>query len=244
MIEDITARVPASLSTFGCRIATGPGRPGARPLSVLCGRAAFDEVLDGFGATLGESGDKTVGSPDRRALVSLWTQYYLPALLIPYFTALSRFGHALPVGFERVGFELDETGIVSRFLLAEGDILRADRESGLAPLIDGHLRPFFELCHAHSGLSRRVLWGNAGVVADLALRELGLDAGLAPPLLSQADSCLGRCGGDAFRACPLAQAFSAGEERRRRVCCMRYRLPGVASCGALCPVEHLTKAPC
>lgn len=236
MIEDVTALVPASLSTFGCRIDTGPGRPETQSLSILRDKAAFDAVVDGFGRTFGRA--------DRRAVVSLWTQYYLSALIIPYLTALSRLGRALPIKFERVRFELDETGIVSRFLLAEADIQRLDPTSGLTLLIDGHLRPFFDLCHTHSGLSRGVLWGNAGVVADLTLRELTNGAGRSQPLPAQSEACLGRCGADAFGRCPLAQVFHAQEERRRRVCCMRYRLPGVVSCGTLCPVDHPIKASC
>lgn len=236
MIKDITALVPASLSTFGCRIAAGPGRPGTQSLSTLSGKAAFDAVVDGFG--------RTFGPADRRAVVSLWTQYYLSALIIPYLTALSRLGCALPVAFEQVGFERDEAGIVSRFLLVEANVRRMDPASGLTLLIDGHLRPFFDLCHVHSGLSRGVLWGNAGVAADLILRELAMGAGRPPPRPAQAEACLGRCGADAFGRCPLGQVFRAREERRRRVCCMRYRIPGVVSCGTLCPVDHLAKASC
>ncbi|GJE15652.1 siderophore-iron reductase FhuF [Methylobacterium marchantiae] len=247
MIDRIAALVPPSLQAFGCRIATTPSRPGTRPLSVLTGKAAFDEVVDGFGRAYGkaagEGQGETFETADRRALVSLWTQYYLPALIVPYFTALSRLGRALPIGFDRVHFELDEAGTVSRFIVAEEDASRADPEPGLDPLIEGHLRPFFDLCHAHYGLSRHVLWCNAGVTADVALRALSGGAVPEPPLASRAEACLGRCGGDAFGRCPLAKAFSGGEERRRRVCCMRYRLPGVPSCGALCPVDH-PKASC
>ncbi|CAA2136662.1 siderophore-iron reductase FhuF [Methylobacterium bullatum] len=237
MIDQLAALVPPSLSAFGCRIATAPSGSGTRPLSILTSKAAFDEVVDGFGRASGDGFE----TADRRALVSLWTQYYLPALIIPYFTALSRLGRALPIGFDRVGFELDEGGIVSRFIVAEEDDRRAGPEPGLDPLIEGHLRPFFDLCQTHYGLSRHVLWCNAGVTADFALRALSGDA---LPASSRAEACLGRCGGDAFGRCPLAQAFRGGEERRRRVCCMRYRIPGVPSCGALCPVDHLTKASC
>ncbi|MFK5595949.1 siderophore-iron reductase FhuF [Methylobacterium sp. HMF5984] len=234
MIEAVIAQVPASLATFGGRIAAGPSRPGARSLSTLRARAAFDAVINAFG--------EPFGPVDRRAVVSLWTQSYLAALIIPYFTALSRLGQALPIAFDRTGFECDETGTVSRFLLFDADRPPAGSEAALVPLVDGHLRPFFDLCHAHSGLSRRVLWGNAGVAADVTLHALNLDAGLAAPIAAQAQACLSRCDADAFDRCPLAQAFAAGE-RRRRVCCMRYRLPGVASCGGACPIDH-SKAPC
>ncbi|WP_375463217.1 siderophore-iron reductase FhuF [uncultured Methylobacterium sp.] len=235
MIEAVIARVPASLATFGCRIAAGPGGAGVRPLSTLRDGAVFDAVIDGFGAPY--------GSADRRAVVSLWTQSYLAALLIPSVTALLCLGRGLPVGFERVGFELDAGGVLARFLLPDD---AGEPNPSLAALIDGHLRPFVELCHAHSGLSRRVVWGNAGVIVDLVLRELGTGADLRPGPLAEAEVCLGRQRGHAVGRCPLAQVFHASgpsDARRRRVCCMRYRLPGVASCGPSCPVDHL-KAPC
>lgn len=242
MIDRLAELVPPSLSAFGCRIATTPTRSEARPLSILTSKARFDEVVDGFGKSHHTSSGDGFETADRRALVSLWTQYYLPALIIPYFTALSRLGRALPIGFDRIGFELDESGIVSRFIVAEEEEDRHGcAEAGLDPLVEGHLRPFFDLCQTHYGLSRHVLWCNAGVTADFALRELSRDV---VPALSRAEACLGRCGGDAFGRCPLAHAFRSGEERRRRVCCMRYRLPGIPSCGALCPVDHLTKASC
>ncbi|MCJ2127614.1 siderophore-iron reductase FhuF [Methylobacterium sp. E-045] len=241
MIDQLAGLVPPSLSAFGSRIATAPSRSEARPLSILTSKARFDEVVDGFGRSLHTASDNGFETADRRALVSLWTQYYLPALIIPYFTALSRLGRALPIGFDRIGFELDESGIVSRFIVAEEDDRHGGAEPGLDPLIEGHLRPFFDLCQTHYGLSRHVLWCNAGVTADFALRELSRDA---VPAFTRAEACLGRCGSDAFGRCPLAQAFRGGEERRRRVCCMRYRIPGVPSCGALCPVDHLAKAPC
>ncbi|UIY44794.1 (2Fe-2S)-binding protein [Methylobacterium radiotolerans] len=56
-------------------------------------------------------------------------------------------------------------------------------------------------------------------------------------------ACLGwRAGPGCARSpleSPLAQALCPGASgcRRRRVCCLRHRLPGVPSCGALCPVE-------
>jgi ferric iron reductase protein FhuF len=234
MIEAVIAQVPASLAAFGGRIAAGVDRPGTQSLSTLRSRAAFDAVIDGFG--------RPFGPADRRAVVSLWTQSYLAALIIPYFTALSRLGQALPIAFDRTGFECDEAGTISRFLLSDAEPPLAGSEAALVPLVDEHLRPFFDLCHAHSGVSRRVLWTNAGVAADVTLRALNLDAGLAAPIAAQAEACLSRCDADAFGRCPLAQAFAAGE-RRRRVCCMRYRLPGIASCGAACPVDH-PKAPC
>lgn len=237
MIDDVLAHVPASLATFGCRIAAGPGGPGARPVASLCDRAAFDAVMDRFAAPYGLA--------DRRALVSLWTQYYLPALIIPALTAFVCLGRPLPLAFERVGVELDAGGCPVRFLLPDG--VDCDRQPCLSGLIEGHLHPFVAMCHRHCGLSRRVLWGNVGVIVDHALRELGAGGAPVPWALAEAGAYLGWHTGRPSGRSPLAHTFRAAgphDERRRRVCCIRYRLPGVAPCGTLCPVSHPTDAPC
>ena len=237
MIEDVIAHVPASLATFGRRIAVGPGGPGARPVSCLCERAVFDAVLDTFAAPY--------GAADRRAVVSLWTQYYLPTLVIPALTAVVRLGRALPVAFGEIGFELD--GCPARFLLPDAGRAVCGPRPCLAELIDGHLHPFVEMCHGHCGLSRRLLWGNVGVIVDHVVRALDDGDARVPEALAQAAADLGWHGDRPSRRSPLAQTFRAAgphDARRRRVCCMRYRLPGVASCGTLCPVNPPTDARC
>lgn len=239
MIEDVIAHVPASLATFGCRIAAGPGGPGTRPVSSLSERAVFDTVIDGFAAPY--------AAADRRAVVSLWTQYYLPALVIPALTAFVRLGRALPVAFDEVGFELDAQGCPARFILPDTSLAGRESTPDLAGLIDGHLSPFVAMCHGHCGLSRRVLWGNVGVIFDHVLRELGAGGAHVPQALAQAEASLGWHHGPPSPKSPLAQTFRAAgphDARRRRICCMRYRLPGVASCGTLCPVPHPTDARC
>ncbi len=239
-LAEVAARVPDSLAAYRGGVAAGPGGPGARPLAALRDPAVFDATLATFGR--GICGGTVPAAIDRRALVSYWSQFYLAALATPALTALVRLGRPLPLGFERTSLELDAAGRPARLLVDPepagpgcGRACTAGARPGLAGLVEDHLRPFVELCCAQCGLAPRVIWGNAAVILDYVAGELGDgDA----PACSEVAACLGRPGGSACARTPLAQALCPGTAGcRRRTCCLRSRLPGIPSCGALCPLE-------
>jgi len=242
MIEEVSARVPASLAAYRDGVAAGPGGPDARPLASLRDPAVFDATLAAFGAGVGAA----PAGLDRRALVSYWSQFYLAALATPALTALVRLGRPLPLAFERTSLELDAAGRPARLLVdpdhpatgCGGSCLDVTQvpQPGLAGLVEDHLRPFVELCCAQCGLAPRVIWGNAAVILDYVAGELGASDA---PACAEVAACLGRCAGPACARTPLAQALCAGAAGcRRRTCCLRSRLPGIPSCGALCPLER------
>ncbi|GJD62007.1 siderophore-iron reductase FhuF [Methylobacterium frigidaeris] len=225
-IPDVAAHVPASLGTYRDGVALGTDGPATTPLVALRDPAVFDATLAAFEAGLG-IGPNTV---DRRALVSYWSQFYLAPLATPVMTALVRLGRPLPLAFATTSLELDADGRPARFLVrpAAPDGARA----GLTGLVEDHLRPFVELCRAQCGIAPRVIWGNAAVILDYVARELGEPETMARPEVA---TCLGWRGGTACALSPLAQALC---DRRRRTCCLRQRVPGVCSCGPLCPLER------
>lgn len=236
MIEEVCARVPASLAAYRDGVAAGPGGPGARPLASLRDPAVFEATLLAFGAGVGASPDAL----DRRALVSYWSQFYLAALATPALTALVRLGRPLPLAFERTSLELDAAGRPARLLFDPvpgcGGSCADATPPGLAGLVEDHLRPFVELCCAQCGLAPRVIWGNAAVILDHVAGELGSADTHA---CAEVAAYLGRRGEAACARTPLAQALCAGSAGcRRRTCCLRSRLPGIPSCGALCPLER------
>ncbi|MBP1183940.1 siderophore-iron reductase FhuF [Methylobacterium sp. PvR107] len=246
MIAEVAAQVPDSLAAYRGGVAAGPGGAEALPLCALRDPGLFDATLAAFSAGLGAACDTGCGTGcgtacaahDRRVLVSYWSQFYLAALATPALTALMRLGRPLPLAFDALRLELDAAGRPTRFLIPEA-ALGCDPAPGLAGLVEAHLRPFVELCHARCGIAPRVLWGNAAVILDYVARELdgalGDGAGTA---CDDVASCLGWRAGPACARSPLSQALCPGAAgcRRRRVCCLRHRLPGVPSCGALCPV--------
>jgi len=251
---EVAAQVPASLAAYRDGVAAGPGGPGALPLGALRDADVFDATLAAFGAGFGAA----FRNADPRVRVSYWSQYYLAALATPALTALVRLGRPLPLAFDALSLELDAAGRPCRFRLpADGAGCAACPPPGLSGLVEAHLRPFVELCHARCGIAPRVLWGNAAVILDHVARELGTPLGegegngagaaLACPATCPAGrasacddvaACLGWRTGPGCARSPLAQALSPAASgcRRRRVCCLRHRLPGVPSCGALCPV--------
>jgi len=243
MIAEVAAQVPDSLAAYRGGVAAGPGGAEALPLCALRDPGLFDATLAAFAAGLGAACDTGCGTGcgtacaahDRRVLVSYWSQFYLAALATPALTALMRLGRPLPLAFDALHLELDATGRPARFLIPEAES-GCDPAPGLAGLVEAHLRPFVELCHARCGIAPRVLWGNAAVILDYVAGELGGREGAAPACDDVA-ACLGWRAGPACARSPLSQALCPGASgcRRRRVCCLRHRLPGVPSCGALCP---------
>jgi ferric iron reductase protein FhuF len=253
LTEAVAARLPPSLATYGTRVAVGPCDADACPAACLRDPACLDRILAGFGAAYAPEAPEGA-PPDRRSLVSLWSQTWLAALVIPSATALLCLGRALPVALDAVAFELDGTHTLARFVLPA----EAPASGGFAGLVDDHLDPFIGLCAAATGISPRALWGNAGVMLDFAVSELAASGPVLPGPAAEAAALLGRHSSDwhssdrspcaAAPDCPLARTFR-GPGRPRRVCCLRYRLPGVPSCGALCPADTgpaqpQTETPC
>ncbi|AWN36285.1 siderophore-iron reductase FhuF [Methylobacterium radiodurans] len=239
MIDEVAARVPDSLTAYRSGVAAGPGAADARPLAALRDPAVFDATLAAFCGGLFDGARRD--PVDRRALVSYWSQFYLAALATPALTALIRLGRPLPLAFDRTSLELDAAGRPARLLVEPGEpgcgrVCVAGPRPGLAGLVEDHLRPFVALCCAQGGPAPRVIWGNAAVILDYVAGELG---GGDAPACAEVASCLGRCGAPVCAGTPLAQALCPGAAgSRRRTCCLRSRLPGIPSCGALCPLER------
>jgi ferric iron reductase protein FhuF len=102
------------------------------------------------------------------------------------------------------------------------------------PLIETHLGEAVSQLKAY-GISAKLCWNNAAVYIDYALRltaEGRAFEGSDLPFFTE--SCLPGGGVNPFRGC-LQHVEEDGERvARRKVCCLRYMLPGIPSCGKLC----------
>ena len=94
--HDRSTRRPGSTVAVGLRLPDRHGAVRVRHPAALDPhqQGQVDEVVDGFGRASGEGFE----TADRRALVSLWTQYYLPALIIPTSPRSAASAGALPIG--------------------------------------------------------------------------------------------------------------------------------------------------
>ena len=205
------ACVAMALDGSGCARACRLAEPGC-----------FDRALSTFAAAYQE--------PDRAALVSLWSMYYLAALIVPATAALLCCDQVLPVGFDQLGMTIGPAGLAAFRRSDDGHPAEAGRR--FDTLVEGHLEPFVGLCAARAGLAPRVFWSNAAVMLDWVLTELGT-TDTVPTARAEAVALLeGRAG-----ACRLAHPLRANPDgsKTRRVCCLRYRLSGVAGCGETCP---------
>jgi ferric iron reductase protein FhuF len=143
----------------------------------------------------------------RPVLVSQWSKYYFAAL----WQALLG-GSALPI-FAATDVTLDARGLPIA-LAGQGGCCE-----GLEAILDQHLQPLVLRLATLGAVAPGVLWGNAGDCLDQALQRVEVDGNGLGRLLTSPDS-------------PLYAAVSldVSGQRRRRVCCLSYKVDWVGHC--------------
>lgn len=215
---------------------------GAMPLKGFFASPAFRNALDRYAEKHGGS--------DRRAVASMWSLYYFSSLAIPFIVA-RRADHVLPVDLDRMTIALAEDGLPRAFgLEGEGD-WNEDNGDALdayvVPLVHRHLTAAVADLKAASGLAPKLAWNNAAVYIDYAFNATapagGADGWASRPLFEQ--PLLADGSANPFRGCLRHEPEGEQTVCRRKVCCMRYLLPGIPSCGALCalPSQRGTDTP-
>jgi ferric iron reductase protein FhuF len=182
---------------------------------------------------------------DRRALVSYWSLYYFSALMIDPVLCWLELRRVLPLAIDEVDLLLDDTtGLPSGFVLADmGDVQpHATIHQAMTGVIRHHMEPLIAVIAKHCGLSKRLLWANAAAYLIWIVHETG------------------RCGSEALKTegSALVDAPTWPDNWKnpfhgmirvdhtengsyighRRLCCMRYAVPGVGGCGGSCPVPE------
>lgn len=177
------------------------------PLEQLLQPAHFESLLFGLYGC-------ELMPAQRPVLVSQWSKYYFAAV----WQALLG-GSVLPV-FAATEVTLDARGL-PRVLAGQGS-----RCEGLEAILEQHLRPLVLRLAALGPVAPGVLWGNAGDCLDQALQRSGADDKGLGRLLTSSDS-------------PLYAAVSldALGQRRRRVCCLSYKVDWVGHCEH-CPLPR------
>ena len=211
---------------------------GGVPLTEFFGSGGFAAALDTYAATH--------GGTDRRAIASMWSLYYFSILTIPYIVA-RRAEHILPVSSGDMTIALAEDGLPRALGLArEGDWSEGETDDLLSfvmPLVSQHLAEIVGQLKMQAGISPRLAWNNAAVYIDYAFnateRERAADAWASRSLFSEPSLPDGSV--NPFLGCLRHETDGEQTVCRRKVCCLRYLLPGIPSCGELCALPAQRK---
>ncbi|WP_201864872.1 siderophore-iron reductase FhuF [Microvirga soli] len=206
--------------------------------SVISGRDLLDRnVSDNLLARFAE----VHAGGDRRAIVSMWTQWHFGALIIPTTAAMLLMGRDLPVELDRVSLAVDEHGKSKAIILAEADIPDAVVSDGcFSCLFQKHVEPLIRAFAGQFKVSPRLLWNNATDIFEWALDQAEAIGTIRSDALQEGRSLLSSRldrNGQPNPMFGLVRHVMQGDMtvRQRKLCCLRYLLPGVACCGSICP---------
>lgn len=200
------------------------------PLSEFFASGALENALATYA--------QTKQGCDIRVAASMWSLYYFSALAIPYILARTIEAQALPIDFDAMTLSLGPDGLPSTFGVsgtgAWQDLVVDDVFSVIGPLVDNHLREIVAQLKDRVGIAPRLAWNNAAVYIDYALRSAWNPAGQAT--VDQLVECPRMRAGVAnpFYGCLRFEHENGQMVCRRKVCCLRYMIPGIPSCGSLC----------
>lgn len=234
-LDDLLARAEPALAGHlqgKLRLAAPPGG-GAVACRDLFTAEGFDKALAPLMARY--------PSADRRAVVSLWSLYYFSTLAIVPVILWRRLGVVLPLALDDVSMiAAPDTGLPEAFLLPDSGEVVADLRASqaLRAMIEDHLRPAIAFMSGHCRLSPRLLWCNAAGYIDWIARELdpGDDAAKGLELFSPYKLANGA--DNPLHGSIKRISVGDGVQSQRKVCCLRYLVPGVGGCGATCPLPQ------
>ena len=211
--QDLLVRLIGPLAPIRDRLSHGPETRRVVPSAQVLEGDAFACLIQSYARRFGIKPDGY--------LVSLWSQKYLATVIIPVMALSVIGGKAVDADIETTAIVVDDDGEpVALRLPTAYRTEEADQAASL--LVSTHLTPLVEALARHSGLSRKVFWGNAAHYLEWIVRQLpGKNPDFALPA-------------------PMKDAIRYVEEdglrlRRRKVCCLRDRIPGIEDCGSLCP---------
>ena len=198
--------------------------------SDLADMSVFRELLARF--------RNQVGGSDDRSLVSFWSQHYFAGLLLPFTAFCLLAGTDIPLDARtmRVSF-CPIKGTPRQFHFSPAASARPAPVL-LEAILHEQVAPMVALLKRHGGLSARLFWENAGCYLAWILGEI---AQTHPGSRATAMALLGdtqwtRTAGPAIEH--LKCATLKGEVAARRLCCLRYGVPGYARCPGTCPLAE------
>lgn len=236
---DLAGCFAGDLARFAGSIRPDDGAPHLAGRSLL-ELATLRGLIERFAAT------QPGGEP--RAVVSMWSQWHFSNVVVPATVAQLLAGVGLPVSLEAGRFVLHENGCTAGVLVvSDGPLARCRAEDGFAALVEGHLSPLIALLAGHFGVSAKLLWNNAAVSLAWSVQQCAGDPRVDREGLLAAQALLTSALTPAGRKNPLdgalrPSALAPMEGCQRKICCLRYLLPGMADCGSFCPLPRHARA--
>jgi ferric iron reductase protein FhuF len=211
--------------------------------SVISGRDLLDRNVSE--SLLARFADVHAGG-DRRAIVSMWTQMHFGALIIPTTAAMLLLGRDLPVELDRISLALDEQGKSKAIILPNAEIPESfDPDGCFSRLFQKHVEPLIRALAGQFKVSPRLLWNNATDIFEWALDQAEAIGAIRADALHEGRSLLGSRLDKNGQPNPMFGLVRHVKQddmtvRQRKLCCLRYLLPGVACCGSVCPSPPAT----
>lgn len=233
MIAFLADRLPEGLAAYADRLVLADGQGRAMSGRDLLDGDTVEQLMARF--------ETSHCGGDRRALVSMWTQWHFGLLIVPATAAILMLDRDLPLALDEIGIVPHETGRPDAFVLAELGTPNPAGARRFARLFDGHVAPLAANLAARFRVSPRLIWSNAAAIFEWTLQQMP-DGARQAEARAEARDLLERRLDPAGQRNPMFDQvrypLEQGEPvRRRKLCCLRYLLPGVADCDSLCPVR-------
>lgn len=209
---------------------------------VLAGTKLFQAKY--FGEFIGNLAERHA-TRDLLALTSIWSKWYFSTFMAPTLAANLLLQRSLPIA-------LDDVGVVLSAQDRPQALHLPDEGSALPPcppferfrqLIEAHLEPAIEVFAEVSRASPRLFWSNAGNIFEFVTSCLELhplaNADCTAPARAVLNSRLRPDGrrNPLFAPVHYRDIGTDEPQRLRRICCIRYRLPGIGYCSS-CPLDR------
>ncbi|HEV2512924.1 siderophore-iron reductase FhuF [Bosea sp. (in: a-proteobacteria)] len=234
MIPAFASLFSGDLAAYGDRFALASEMAPSSPGSDLVDPERLTELLVRFGS-------RRYPGADRRAVTSLWAKYHFATLLPPFLAIALLAEQELDVDIEAIGCTFSDDGATQSIHLRDAGkpAAPADAVERFLPLMDNHLVPVIAALATVSGVSRKVLWSNAGNMFDFIVRRVEQAVGSRQPVADALALMATRRLPDG-RPNPLFDPVRYpddrdGPKRLRRVCCIRYLIPELGYCST-CPL--------
>lgn len=207
------------------------------PCSELTDAAVFDSVIERFASSF--------PGGDRRAVISMWTMYYFSVVSISPTVLRLVHGKHLPLNLNSTTLVCTPANAAPTAILLDNPGkagTAANRTADLLALMRDHIEPLIEAICSNAKVAPKLLWNNvAGYyswIVDEVAHHVDPVLGVAGRMLL--DEPLWPDGGKnpMYGMMRTASPACGDTFQQRKICCLRYNLPGVAGCGQLCPLPN------